>query len=141
MMRFSQVGSKGGQRSELGRKREEGVGVGCLGRWICGIMVDPRQIVAGFLTFFMFAMLVHMIKRKHFDSIAQVLDLDLFVELWHHHLHRLYRLHRRFSHPTLLTAAPVAASILCFRLTFEFLFALPCRGRPGAICYGVGGGL
>ncbi|KAL9255936.1 MANNAN SYNTHESIS-RELATED 2-like protein [Drosera capensis] len=70
MTRFSQVGSKGGHRSEVGRKREEGVGLGCCS--ICGIMVDPRQIVAGFLTFSMFAMLAHMIKREHFDSVAQV---------------------------------------------------------------------
>ncbi|GMH17551.1 hypothetical protein Nepgr_019392 [Nepenthes gracilis] len=35
-------------------------------------MVDPRQILAGFLTFTMFAMLAHMIKREHFDSVAEV---------------------------------------------------------------------
>ncbi|GAB2268486.1 hypothetical protein Dimus_003443 [Dionaea muscipula] len=35
-------------------------------------MVDPRQIVAGFLTLSMFAMLAHMIKREHFDSVAEM---------------------------------------------------------------------
>lgn len=35
-------------------------------------MVDPRQIVAGFLTLTMFVMLGHMIKRDHFDSHSEV---------------------------------------------------------------------
>ena len=38
------------------------------GSWISSVLVDPRQILAGFLTFTMFAMLAHMIKREHFDS-------------------------------------------------------------------------
>ncbi|GMH03859.1 hypothetical protein Nepgr_005698 [Nepenthes gracilis] len=40
--------------------------------WISSTMVDPRQILAGFLTLTMFAMLAHMIKREHFDSVAEV---------------------------------------------------------------------
>ncbi|KAA8541545.1 hypothetical protein F0562_022697 [Nyssa sinensis] len=31
--------------------------------------VDPRQLLAGFLTLTMFAMLGNMIKRDHFDSV------------------------------------------------------------------------
>lgn len=34
--------------------------------------VDPRQVVAGFLTISMFAMLGNMIKRDHFDSIEVI---------------------------------------------------------------------
>lgn len=32
--------------------------------------VDPRQILAGFLTVTMFVMLANMIKREHFDSVS-----------------------------------------------------------------------
>ena len=42
------------------------------GNWISSIMVDPRQILAGFLTVTMFVMLAHMIKRDHFSSHSQV---------------------------------------------------------------------
>ena len=32
--------------------------------------MDPRQILAGFLTVTMFVMLANMIKRDHFDSVS-----------------------------------------------------------------------
>ncbi|KMS97216.1 hypothetical protein BVRB_7g177680 [Beta vulgaris subsp. vulgaris] len=35
-------------------------------------MVDPRQILAGFLTVTMFVMLAHMIRRDHFSSHSEV---------------------------------------------------------------------
>ena len=40
-------------------------------------MVDPRQILAAFLTITMFVMLGTMIKRDHFDSHSQVGVLQL----------------------------------------------------------------
>ncbi|KAL9235543.1 hypothetical protein vseg_010293 [Gypsophila vaccaria] len=41
-------------------------------KWISSVVVDPRQILAGFLTVTMFVMLAHMIKREHFSSHPQV---------------------------------------------------------------------
>ncbi|KAK9734148.1 hypothetical protein RND81_04G118400 [Saponaria officinalis] len=41
-------------------------------KWISSVIVDPRQILAGFLTVTMFVMLAHMIKREHFSSNSQV---------------------------------------------------------------------
>jgi hypothetical protein len=35
-------------------------------------MVDPRQVVAGFLTLSMFVMLGNMIKHDHFTSVSEV---------------------------------------------------------------------
>jgi hypothetical protein len=37
-----------------------------------GAMVDPRQVVAGFLTLSMFVMLGNMIKHDHFTSVSEV---------------------------------------------------------------------
>jgi len=39
---------------------------------------DLRQIVAGILTLTMFVMLIHMIKRDHFDSV-QVRPILIFL--------------------------------------------------------------
>ncbi|GAB4841885.1 hypothetical protein Ancab_011840 [Ancistrocladus abbreviatus] len=76
MLNLSQWGSSRLQRFERDNRRREtssssklGAAVGA---WISSIMVDPRQILAGFLTLTMFAMLAHMIKREHFDSVSQV---------------------------------------------------------------------
>jgi hypothetical protein len=37
-------------------------------------MVDPRQVVAGFLTLSMFVMLGNMIKHDHFTSVSEVIS-------------------------------------------------------------------
>ncbi|VAI19254.1 unnamed protein product [Triticum turgidum subsp. durum] len=39
-------------------------------------MVDPRQVLAGFLTLSMFVMLGNMIKHDHFTSVSEVLAVD-----------------------------------------------------------------
>ncbi|GAB4849956.1 hypothetical protein Ancab_029256 [Ancistrocladus abbreviatus] len=75
MLNLSQWGSSRLQRSERDNRRRETSSSSkllALGSWISSIMVDPRQILAGFLTLTMFAMLAHMIKREHFDSVSQV---------------------------------------------------------------------
>ncbi|KAL9247227.1 hypothetical protein vseg_020680 [Gypsophila vaccaria] len=46
--------------------------VGVVVKWISSVVVDPRQILAGFLTVTMFVMLAHMIRREHFSSHSQV---------------------------------------------------------------------
>lgn len=43
--------------------------------------VDPRQILAAFLTISMFAMLGHMIKRDHFDSFQMSIQVKSDVHL------------------------------------------------------------
>ncbi|PKA51376.1 Uncharacterized protein AXF42_Ash002741 [Apostasia shenzhenica] len=43
--------------------------------------VDPRHILAGFLTISMFAMLGNMIKRDHFDSLQMTLPLQSGVNV------------------------------------------------------------
>lgn len=40
--------------------------------------VDPRQLLAGFLTISMFVMVGNMIKRDHFDTIEVLLYIALF---------------------------------------------------------------
>ncbi|XP_021761909.1 uncharacterized protein At1g04910-like isoform X2 [Chenopodium quinoa] len=64
------------QRSERDyprdKKKESSNCLFGFGNWISSIMVDPRQILAGFLTVTMFVMLAHMIRRDHFHSNSQV---------------------------------------------------------------------
>ncbi|XP_057535533.1 protein MANNAN SYNTHESIS-RELATED 1-like [Amaranthus tricolor] len=61
------------QRSERDNKKKESSNwVLGFGNWVTSIMVEPRQILAGFLTVTMFVMLAHMIKRDHFSSHSQV---------------------------------------------------------------------